>query len=78
MVAKLYDAIFGCRHGNYSFPMTTRRGTSRSMAAAHTGTYVVCLDCGKELSYDWKQMRIVNPTQEVSNRLSTLAVKEAV
>jgi hypothetical protein len=22
------------------------------------GTYVVCLDCGQEFRYDWKEMRI--------------------
>jgi hypothetical protein len=22
------------------------------------GTYVVCLDCGQEFRYDWKQMRV--------------------
>jgi hypothetical protein len=25
------------------------------------GTYVVCLDCGKEFDYDWQEMRIGNP-----------------
>lgn len=24
-----------------------------------TGTYVVCLDCGKEFAYDWNQMRVL-------------------
>jgi predicted transcriptional regulator len=23
------------------------------------GTYVVCLDCGKEFGYDWREMRVV-------------------
>jgi len=26
-------------------------------AAAVTGTYVVCLDCGREFPYDWAQMK---------------------
>jgi len=25
---------------------------------ARTGTYVACLDCGKEFPYDWGEMRI--------------------
>lgn len=25
------------------------------------GTYVVCLDCGQELRYDWKEMRVGEP-----------------
>ncbi|HKW25472.1 MAG TPA: hypothetical protein VJN48_06790 [Terriglobales bacterium] len=33
----------------------------RSVAAGLTGTYVVCLDCGKEFSYDWEQMKVVSP-----------------
>ena len=26
-----------------------------------SGTYVVCLDCGKEFAYDWKDMRVGQP-----------------
>jgi len=25
------------------------------------GTYVVCLDCGQEFRYDWKEMRVGEP-----------------
>ncbi|HJS99809.1 MAG TPA: hypothetical protein VJ756_12015 [Terriglobales bacterium] len=32
----------------------------RSVAAGLTGTYVVCLDCGKEFAYDWEQMKVVS------------------
>jgi hypothetical protein len=39
--------------------MTTRGAKRRSAAAAVTGTYVVCLDCGKEFPYDWKTMKMV-------------------
>jgi hypothetical protein len=32
---------------------------------ARRGTYVVCLDCGKEFDYNWKDMKIsdaaINP-----------------
>ena len=48
MLAKLFDTFFGCWHQHYSFPMTVRPGSRRSSAASLTGTYVVCLDCGKE------------------------------
>ena len=30
----------------------------QSPNAARTGTYVACLDCGKEFPYDWGEMRI--------------------
>jgi hypothetical protein len=39
--------------------MTTRGAKRRTPAASLTGTYVVCLDCGKEFPYDWKAMRVV-------------------
>jgi hypothetical protein len=78
MVAKLFDAIFGCWHTHYSFPQTARGGSRRNRAAAVTGTYVVCLNCGKELPYDWQEMRIVTDTADHSARVHTaLATKEA-
>jgi hypothetical protein len=63
MFTNLVDALFGCWHKNYSFPITTRRGQRRSAAASLTGTYVVCLDCGKEFPYDWQDMKVIDPAQ---------------
>jgi hypothetical protein len=60
MLARFADMFFGCWHKNYSFPITTRAGQRRTGAAITTGTYVVCLDCGKEFAYDWKQMKVVS------------------
>jgi hypothetical protein len=48
----------------------------RSPAACVTGTYVVCLDCGKEFAYDWKQMKIVSPHGE-RVAVASLATKQA-
>ncbi len=62
MFAHLVDAIFGCWHKHYSFPITTRRGQRRPPAASLTGTYVVCLDCGKEFPYDWQEMKVIDPS----------------
>jgi predicted transcriptional regulator len=75
MVSRILDALFGCGHKHYTFPMTIKKGR-RSAAASVTGTYVVCLDCGKEFPYDWKQMRIVNPHGERVG-VPSLATKEA-
>ncbi len=58
MMTKLVNAVFGCRHSNYSFPITTKLALRRTGAAAVTGTYVVCLDCGTELPYDWSEMHV--------------------
>lgn len=57
---KIFDTLFGCWHKNISFPQTHKMSQPRSDAAAKTGTYVVCLDCGREFAYDWERMRIVS------------------
>jgi hypothetical protein len=59
MFTKLMDAVFGCRHARYSFPITIRAGSHRNATALRTGTYVACLDCGREFRYDWQEMKIV-------------------
>jgi hypothetical protein len=79
MMARLFDAFFGCWHSHYTFPMTIRqkhlRGTS---AASITGTYVVCLDCGRELPYDWAEMKVVDPSLgEPGPVVGSLATKHA-
>jgi hypothetical protein len=58
----LVNLLFGCWHKNVSFPFTTRN-QRRSAAAQVTGTYIVCLDCGKEFPYDWKEMKLVSPRE---------------
>ena len=50
-----YDLVFGCSHKHCTFPITVRGKLRRSEAASVTGTYVVCLECGKEFPYDWQQ-----------------------
>jgi hypothetical protein len=63
MLAKAFDMLFGCGHRNYSFPMTLKGMTlkgGRTAAAAASGTYVVCLECGRELPYSWHEMRVVS------------------
>ena len=75
MFSRILEGLFGCWHNRYSFPITVKKG-QRSVAAFATGTYVVCLDCGKELPYDWKEMRIVSPEVKGS-AVRSLATKEA-
>ena len=78
MIAKIFDAVFGCRHSQYSFPMTVRRSSGRSAPAPIAGgTYVVCLECGKEMPYDWQRMKVVNSANKVNGRVAALATKEA-
>lgn len=61
---KIFDALFGCWHKNMSFPMSSKRGKRQSVAASQTGTYTVCLDCGKEFAYDWKSMRVLDSSEQ--------------
>lgn len=76
MIAQLLDNIFGCWHNRYSFPITVRSRT-RSQAASLTGTYVVCLDCGKEMPYDWEDMKVLSSSAARRSRLRALAAKQA-
>ena len=76
-LAKVFDTIFGCWHLHYSFPITVRHAAHRGCAAAAvTGTYVVCLDCGREFPYDWQTMKIVGERAE-GHRMAAFATKEA-
>ncbi|MGB9071770.1 MAG: hypothetical protein WCC22_03805 [Terriglobales bacterium] len=68
MFSKLVDAVFGCWHSHYSFPITIRAGSRRSPAASVTGTYVVCLDCGEELPYDWREMKVLDSQPKAAAR----------
>ena len=77
MIAKLLDSVFGCGHRHYSFPITVRSRT-RPQAASLTGTYVVCLDCAKELPYDWNEMKVIGSAADKRNYVRSLATKQAV
>lgn len=73
MVAKLIDVFFGCRHPRYSFPVTVRGVARRPQAAALTGMYVACLDCGKEFPYDWQEMKVISSPAERREYVSAVA-----
>lgn len=77
MILNLFDMLFGCWHKNYSFPITARAEKRRTPAASVTGTYVVCLDCGKEFAYDWKAMKLVSsaPAKEIPQTISTEPIR---
>ena len=62
----IFDTLFGCWHKRISFPQTHKTGQRRSQAAPTAGTYVVCLDCGREFAYDWQRMCIVSQREKDS------------
>jgi hypothetical protein len=77
MIAELFDAVFGCKHSHYSFPISVRCGSRRNSATRLTGTYVVCLDCGREFPYDWQEMKVITSLAEQRNYVASLTHKAA-
>ncbi|HUI81270.1 MAG TPA: hypothetical protein VLY24_25265 [Bryobacteraceae bacterium] len=65
MLQSLVNSLFGCSHRRTTFPLTPlKKGGYQALQvpnAARLGTYVTCLDCGKELAYDWTEMRVGKP-----------------
>ena len=63
MFETVFNVLLGCAHRRTTFPITPSRKSGRLplSGAARRGTYVVCLDCGKEFGYDWAEMRIGDP-----------------
>ncbi len=43
----LANLFCGCSHGKTTFPITLQ-----------ASTYIVCLECGRHLPYDWTRMRV--------------------
>jgi hypothetical protein len=76
MVARLIDLLFGCRHSRYSFPVSLRGRARRPQAAALTGTYVACLDCGREFPYDWQEMKVITSQAERREYVASLASRQ--
>ncbi len=58
MIASFIGSLFGCAHERTTFPITPSRRTKLSTETSRQGTYVVCLNCGKEFDYNWKEMRV--------------------
>ena len=57
MIDTVLNLLFRCSHRQLTRPVTPV-----SMAGVPRGeTYVVCLDCGKQFSYDLEKMRIGKP-----------------
>lgn len=66
MLSKVVDALFGCLHSNYSFPITTKSARNNKSEPAKARTYVVCLQCGKDLPYDWVRMKVVDEDKKAA------------
>ena len=77
MIAELFDSFFGCKHSHYSFPISVRPASRRNSASKLTGTYVACLDCGREFPYDWQEMKVIASLAEQRHHGASLATKVA-
>lgn len=57
MIDSVVNLLFRCPHQRLTRPVTPVSKDGNS----HGDTYVVCLDCGKQFSYDLKEMRVGKP-----------------
>jgi hypothetical protein len=64
LIDTLLNLVFRCAHRRLTRPVTpVKKGD-----APHSGTYVVCLECGKQFAYDTKQMRLGKPIAPTHER----------
>ena len=54
MIDTVLNLLFRCSHRRLTRPITP----VSEIAQPHGETYVVCLDCGKQFAYDFKEMKI--------------------
>ncbi len=54
MIDTILNLLFRCSHRHLTRPVTP----VRKHGEPHGGTYVVCLDCGKQFAYDLDLMRV--------------------
>ena len=57
MLQAVFNKLFACVHRRTTFPRTR----PRTPVGTPPRTYVVCLDCGCEIPYDWGRMRVCPP-----------------
>ena len=73
MLQSIFNTLFGCSHQRTTFPLTPgrRHAGPPVLGAPRNGTYVVCLDCGKEFAYNWNEMRVGEPMTRPSATTET-------
>ncbi len=53
-LARLADFLCACRHRKTTLPITLPAGVGMgAQPETKADTYVVCLECGRHLAYDW-------------------------
>jgi hypothetical protein len=57
----LADWLYGCSHRRTTFPITLRPSVGvDGPQSTQMETYIVCLECGRHLAYDWTTMCLTN------------------
>lgn len=59
MFRNLLEGWYGYPHIHCTFPITLRDASQCDTSSSSTRTYFVCLDCGKEFPYDWREMKVL-------------------
>ena len=72
MMTSIINSLFGCSHRRTTFPITPARRSGFNNS--NKGTYVVCLECGKEFGYNWKDMKVGEAVTPVVNGSRTETV----
>ena len=75
MFYSMFKAFFGCAHSRTTFPVTVSRRVPTSHESLRR-TYVACLDCGTELTYNWEKMQQEGrsvETQEAAQKVVSIA-----
>jgi len=70
VVEKFLSPFVRCWHTRRGPLITLRPETSRTGVAAVTGTYCVCLGCGKEFAYDLERMQFIDPDSAATSSFS--------
>jgi hypothetical protein len=70
-----------CWHFNKGPIISCRPDQPRTAVAAITGTYLVCLGCGKEYAYDLKTFRVIDPEPSrvrlIANKITELCRRKS-
>jgi hypothetical protein len=65
---RFLSSLFGCAHQRCTFPITSRKGSAETAPNRRAdGTYIVCLNCGREFPYDWKLMKVMTGRAGAAN-----------
>ena len=79
MLQSFLNTLFGCAHQRTTFPLTpARKSAGITAPSQRNGAYVVCLDCGREFNYDWKEMRVGAAVQTMTATQAAVAPAERV